>query len=157
LGSAEPPDCPAIVQPSQVRHRNANISRQECFTQILRRHPSASRFVRYFWNEPDAVHHSTTAVSLHSHTLHSKEGLEFIPRILGKIRPADAILRSLDDRHRRRTGREIPYDRLYWRPPLQPRAAYELEARQTRESLQVTPLVLSPTTTISTRAWNFAL
>jgi len=108
---------------------------------ILRRNANPSQFIRFLWRDRDALHGSTTAVSLHSHTLHSQEGLDFIPRVLGKVGFAQALLRTLEDRHRRRTGKEVPYDRLYWRPPLHPRAAYELEARQISETLPLKPLV----------------
>jgi hypothetical protein len=47
----------------------------------------------------------------------------------------------LEARHRRRWGKEVPYDRLYWRPPLHPRAAYELEAGQIEKALHLKPLV----------------
>jgi hypothetical protein len=108
---------------------------------LLRRKVHASQFIRFFWRDRDAARGFSTAVSLHSHTLHSREGMEFIPRALGKVRAAQALLRVLEDRHRRRWGRGVPYDRLFWRPPLHPRAAYELEAGQIRETLGLRPLV----------------
>jgi len=83
----------------------------------------------------------TTAVSLHSHTLHSKEGLDFVPRVLSKVAVANAAVGLLEERHRRRTGRGVPFDRVYWRPPLHPKAAFELECRQIRKELGLDPLV----------------
>jgi hypothetical protein len=54
---------------------------------------------------------------------------------------AQALLRTLEERHRRNTGQDVPYHSFYWRPPLPPGAAYELEARQIRETLGLKPLV----------------
>jgi len=107
---------------------------------MLRR-ARGSESVQYLWKSPRAATGFSTAVSLHSHTLHSKESLDFIPRALGKVAPARAILHAFEDWHRRSYGRAIPFDRLFWRPPLHPRAAYELEARQNRETLGLDPLV----------------
>jgi hypothetical protein len=107
----------------------------------FRRSVNASQFIRFLWRDPDAVGGYTTAVSLHSHTLHSREGLDFIPRALGKVRPAHALLRMLEERHRRKTGGRVAYDRGFWRPPLHPMAAYELESRQITETLGLKPLV----------------
>ena len=61
--------------------------------------------------------------------------------MLGKVPLAQALLRVLEDRHRRRWGKEVPYDRLYWRPPLHPRAAFEVETGQIRDTLRLQPLV----------------
>lgn len=97
--------------------------------------------IRFLWRDHDAVPSFTTAVSLHSHTMHSREGMEFIPRVLRKVKPAHALLALLEDRYRRQWGKEVPYDRLFWRPPLHSRAAYDLEARQIRETLRLQPLV----------------
>jgi hypothetical protein len=113
----------------------------KCFMRLLRRNVNAAQFIRYFWRDRNATDGSTTAVSLHSHTLHSREGLDFIPRVLGKVRPAQVLLRILENRYRRRWGKDVPYDRLYWRPPLHPRAAHELEAGQIEKVLQLKPLV----------------
>jgi hypothetical protein len=108
---------------------------------LLRRDLNASRSIRYLWRDPNATEGAATAVSLHSHTMRSREGLDFIPRVLRKVAPAQVVLGVLEDRHRRRWGKEVQYDRLFWRPPLNPRAAYELEARQIRERLNLNPLV----------------
>jgi hypothetical protein len=107
----------------------------------LRRKRNASQFIRFLWRDQDAAGSHTTAVSLHSHTLHSRECLGFIPRALGKVRPAHTLLRILEERHHRKTGRRVAYDRGFWRPPLHPLAAYQLEARQIRDTLRLKPLV----------------
>jgi hypothetical protein len=91
---------------------------------------SVSRSVHCFWREPELPDRYAAAVSLHSHTLHSREGLDFIPRVLKSVPVAHAALERLEADYRRRTGRTIPFDRAFWRPPLHPRAAYDLECGQ---------------------------
>jgi hypothetical protein len=97
--------------------------------------------IRCWWTDPDAVRGATTAVSLHSHTHHSRESFEFLPRYLSKVRPVWAAVRALENRHYRRTGKTIRYEGAFWRPPLHPLGAYELEAGQIREKLGLDPLV----------------
>jgi hypothetical protein len=111
------------------------------FMHILRREGNRRQSIDGVLGNEGIADNFATAVSLHSHTLHSKEGLDFIPRALGKVGPARAALHALEERHRRKTGQEVPYDRVYWRPPLHPNAAYELESRQIRETLHLHPLV----------------
>jgi hypothetical protein len=93
------------------------------------------------WRHPEEPLAYTTAVSLHSHTHHSEEGLDFVPRALGRVAPARALLRRLEARYRERTGAEVPYERVYWRPPLNPRSAWEVEAGQIRARLRLRPLI----------------
>jgi hypothetical protein len=99
------------------------------------------RNVRYIWREPDAPEMFSSAVSLHSHTSFSHESLDFIPRVLRKVEPAWTILSALDERHRRATGAGIPYEQAYWRPPLFPLAAYNLESAGIRNRLGLNPLI----------------
>lgn len=67
--------------------------------------------------------------------------MEFIPRALGKVAPARPLLRHLEGRHRTRWGKDVQYNRIFWRPPVSPVFAYELECRQIREALGLNPLV----------------
>jgi hypothetical protein len=99
-----------------------------------------SRAVHCFWREPDAPGAYDTAVSLHSHTIHSRESLDFIRRVLNSIPVTHAALRRIESAHRCETGKPIPFERAFWRPPLSPLAAYDLECAQIR-SLGLQPLV----------------
>jgi hypothetical protein len=99
-----------------------------------------SRSVHCLWREPRAGDGYSTAVSLHSHTMHSREGLTFVPRVLRRVPLAYAALQKLEERHRRATGKPIPFERAFWRPPLHPHAAYDLEAAQIR-NLGLQPMV----------------
>jgi hypothetical protein len=105
------------------------------------RHLDSFGRVQCFWKEPAAVKNYSTAVSLHSHTLHSREYMDFIPRVMRLVPPADALRRLIEQSHTRKTGKQVDYHRAFWRPPLHPRAAYELEADQIRKQLGLRPLV----------------
>ena len=97
--------------------------------------------VRCLWRTPSALRDSQCAVSLHSHTMHSREGLDFIPRVTRKVGLVHTIVRLAESRYERRNGRTVGYERAFWRPPLNPLAAYSLEAGQIRDSLGLRPLV----------------
>lgn len=109
--------------------------------QVSQRSIEVSQSVHALWREPAVAEQFTTAVSLHSHTLHSRETLDFVPRVLRKAPLAYAALQLLEAKHRRRTGRPIPFSRAFWRPPLHPQAAYELERSQIQSLLGLGPLV----------------
>jgi len=96
--------------------------------------------VSCLWRNALAAEPFTTGVSLHSHTFHSREYLDFIPRILGRVPVADRLLRWVEQRHHSRPGESVRYQAAFWRPPLNPHAAYDLEAGQIR-SLGLDPLV----------------
>jgi hypothetical protein len=81
-----------------------------------------------------------TGVSLHSHTLHSKESLDFIYRAARH----SAILRQVLARGERRFlahhGVAMDLRRGWWTPPLAPLDAQSVEAEQI-ESLDMAPMV----------------
>jgi len=104
------------------------------------RHLESAGSVSAIWRNPKAAEPYSTGVSLHSHTFHSREYLDFIPRVLGRVPPADRLRQWLENRHSDRTDKGVRYSAAFWRPPLNPHAAYELEAGQIR-SLGLNPLV----------------
>jgi hypothetical protein len=108
---------------------------------IARKSLEASRSVRCLWRQPHAPDGYSTAVSLHSHTLHSRENLAFVPRVLKRVPPISAVLHKIEEDYRRRHGNPIPFERAFWRPPLNPLAAYHLEAAQIANGLSLRPLV----------------
>ncbi|HLK62557.1 MAG TPA: hypothetical protein VKU19_03900 [Bryobacteraceae bacterium] len=100
-----------------------------------------SRDVHCLWREPGVSHRYATGVSLHSHTLHSREYLDFVNRFLRRVPLLRPALDRIENRHLQLAGAPpIRFDRLFWRPPLHPRAAHELEAVQIR-NLGLRPLV----------------
>lgn len=81
-----------------------------------------------------------TAVSLHSHTSHSIETLDFIPRLAAHVPVVRDLLRAHEDRYRRSRGRELNYCNAWWTPPLGPRESLGVERAQI-ERLGLQPLV----------------
>ena len=72
------------------------------------------------------------AVSLHSHTLHSREPLDFFYRIARHCAPARWVLRRVEARYQARHGAPLDLRRGWWTPPLAPRDAYSVESDQIR-------------------------
>src|SRR6185437_8873269 len=133
--------CESPRQSSQRCHGAENNFRDKCFMRRLRRWRDFSGPVQCLWREPNAARGFTTAVSLHSHTAHSRESLDFIPRVMAKVPPFHAVLREIDRRKIRRGERAVDYDRAFWRPPLRAQAAQELEEQQIRSALGLDPMV----------------
>jgi hypothetical protein len=85
---------------------------------------------QFLWKEPDVSRRFRSGVSLHSHTLHSEESLDILPRHLGRI----PILRKTLDAC-------VDYTQAFWTPPLSPRQAYRLEEKQINRRFQLPGLV----------------
>jgi len=81
-----------------------------------------------------------TAVSLHSHTLHSREPLDLFYRIAKKCAPARWALRRAEDRYQFLHGVPLDLRRGWWTPPLAPRDAYAVEFDQI-SSMGLAPIV----------------
>jgi hypothetical protein len=81
------------------------------------------------WNDRGATEPYVSGVSLHSHTSLSEETLGFIHAMF----LAFPAMKGLFDYYQRRSnhhGIVLDFERANWRPPLQPRMAYDLESRQ---------------------------
>ncbi|HEX5236683.1 MAG TPA: hypothetical protein VFW25_15290 [Silvibacterium sp.] len=92
------------------------------------------------WSEPEAIEKYSTGVSLHSHTSASEETLDFIQE-MGLALPGGRIVARYYERVcRKKYGLKLDFARGNWRPPLQPRMAYELEKQQI-ERMGLTPLI----------------
>ena len=81
------------------------------------------------WSEPRATQPFTTGVSLHSHTSLSEETLGFIHAMFVAMPGLKRVFDFYATRSKR-YGVTLDFDRANWRPPLQPRMAYDVEARQ---------------------------
>ncbi len=82
------------------------------------------------WKQEDAHAGYRTGVSLHSHTSMSEESLIFIQNMgmmLPGVKKLYAYYSSLS---REKYGVTLDFESAHWRPPLLPRVAYDLEARQ---------------------------
>jgi len=82
------------------------------------------------WDEPLAGGELTTGVSLHSHTSVSEETLNFIHALSQWIPGVRSIEEHYRKHVRNKFGIELDFDRANWRPPLQPRMAWDLECGQ---------------------------
>ncbi len=92
----------------------------------------AQNRISCFWNELDVGGEYRSAVSLHSHTNHSKESLRFILEFTQK-RP---LLRWALERQSRRSTVPVDWVRAYWTPPLIRRLAFEVDdCRSVRDGL----------------------
>lgn len=82
-----------------------------------------------------------SAVSLHAHTWHSKESLEFLPGWMART----PVLRTLFSRelrqYREERGYDLDFGRAFWRPPMRPAAVCESEAMQIARTLSLQPMV----------------
>jgi hypothetical protein len=97
----------------------------------------AQNQISCFWNEPDVGGEYRSAVSLHSHTNHSKESLRFILEFTQK-RP---LLRWALERQSRRSTIPVDWVGAYWTPPLIPKLAFEVERNQIENVLALAALV----------------
>ena len=82
------------------------------------------------WRDRSSLDRFRRGVSLHSHTLHSKESLAFVPRYTAGVPVVANAIRQQEERYRARSGRALDFSRAFWRPPLAPREALELETKQ---------------------------
>ena len=89
------------------------------------------------WNKPLCAKGYRTAVCLHGHTNHSKEGLQFIPEFAQKW----PLLQWALDRQCRSSLIPVDFDRAYWTPPVTPRQAFDLEAKQIEDSVGLASIV----------------
>jgi hypothetical protein len=79
--------------------------------------------------------HGRAGISLHSHTMHSKEYLGRLPSYIAKFPIGSYILEREIGRLHLYEGRIFNFKKVYWTPPLSPREAYDLESKQIEERL----------------------
>jgi hypothetical protein len=81
------------------------------------------------------------AISLHSHTCHSKESADFIPLYIQRIPVLNRLISCAAKRYEDRTGTEIDFRRIYWTPPVLPTIVLASEIKQIKEKLDLAALV----------------
>jgi len=94
--------------------------------------------IHFFWQDRSPLRRFRTGVSLHSHTLHSRESLDFLLRLRGGFQALDWIMRREE---RLRTAGRADYSCAWWRPPLPPQEAWEHERAQIEDGLGLSSLV----------------
>jgi hypothetical protein len=87
---------------------------------------------QFLWQTPAAPPEFRCGVSLHSHTMYSRESLSMVPHYTSKVPYLGAAVR-------RQEG--FNFDDAYWTPPLAPRQAYRLEEKQIQRKLKLPALI----------------
>ena len=82
-----------------------------------------------------------SGVSLHSHTMHSKESLGRLPTYIEKFRIGGYIIERELGRLHLYQGWSFDFSKYYWTPPLSPREAFELESQTIETNFGLSPLV----------------
>ncbi len=75
-----------------------------------------------------------TGVSLHCHTQHSKEMLDFIPHYADKLPIISSFWNRERKRYLEREGRTIDFSSAFWTPPLSAVSVYEIEKSQIEDA-----------------------
>ena len=91
--------------------------------------------IHFAWREGGALRRFRTGVSLHSHTLHSKESLDFVPRMAKAVPIIREAVAYEERQYVKRNGFPPNYDGAYWTPILSEREAFQLERAQIEEKL----------------------
>src|SRR5262245_16459583 len=81
--------------------------------------------IGFAWGDGPASAKFDTGVSLHGHTMHSRECLSFLPRYLRNVPGLAQIVC-----HYERTPHRVDFSRAWWTPPLTPASALDLERKQ---------------------------
>ena len=97
--------------------------------------------LHFLWRDRAPLKQFRTGVSLHSHTLHSRETFAFLPRYAAGVPLLDFVVRQQARIFKARGGAELDFSRAFWRPPLAPREAYDLERRQIEHKLDLDAMV----------------
>jgi hypothetical protein len=71
-----------------------------------------------------------TGVSLHCHTEHSKEMLDFIPHYAEKLPIISHFWKKERDKYQEEQGKGIDFSTAFWSPPLTPHDVYRIEKEQ---------------------------
>jgi hypothetical protein len=71
-----------------------------------------------------------TGVSLHCHTEHSKEMLDFVPHYAEKLPIIAHFWRKERDKYLEKEGKGIDFSTAFWSPPLTAHSVYDIEKSQ---------------------------
>ena len=95
----------------------------------------------YLWKEPHAPRNYRSAVSLHGHTHHSKEGLYFIWQYAKRNPILRLALASQTRLAKTKSDITADFASAHWKPPLSPLAALEVEREQIQHVLGLQPMI----------------
>ncbi len=99
-----------------------------------------STHLHFQWLPDTSCRGFQTGVSLHSHTVHSKESLDFIYKVARQVWPLQWALRKGEERFKQHHGVALDLRRGWWTPPLAPLDAHNVEAAQI-QALGLAPIV----------------
>jgi hypothetical protein len=94
----------------------------------------------HFESDP-AIRRFRTGVSLHGHTLHSRETLDFIYKLAQNLPPMKFALEKGQERYRAAHGSTLDLTRAWWTPPCAPLDAWNLEKKHIHDRLDLAALV----------------
>jgi hypothetical protein len=82
----------------------------------------------------DLSKEAKTGVSLHCHTEHSKEMLDFVPHYAAKLPVISYFWKRENKKYLARKGTEIEFSGAYWSPPMTPNEVFNIEKAQINEA-----------------------
>jgi len=97
--------------------------------------------IYFLWLDRQAPRRFRRGVSLHGHTMHSRESLAFLPRFARRIPLLKQAVAIQERNYRERHGRPLDYSRGWWTPPLPEREAFHLERQQVESVLGLDALI----------------
>src|ERR1700741_2088162 len=103
--------------------------------------PGCPTLVHSFGKRTEFARRFQSGVSLHSHTMHSKEYLGRLPTYIAKLPVGSYILEHEIGRLHLYRKWVFDFDKFYWTPPLSPREAHKLESGQIEGRLGLRALV----------------
>lgn len=77
---------------------------------------------------------AATGVSLHCHTEHSKELLDFIPHYASQIPIISHFWNKENNKYKAREGKDIDFSDAFWSPPMTAQMVFDIEKNQINET-----------------------
>lgn len=78
----------------------------------------------------DLASRAKTGVSLHCHTEHSKEMLDFLPHYAAKLPIISRLSKMEVASYQKRKGKAIDFSTAFWLPPLSSQTVFDIEEKQ---------------------------
>jgi hypothetical protein len=86
--------------------------------------------VQFHWEDKVFHRRFATGVSLHSHTLHSRESMTFVAHATKNTPILSGAIRKQEAKYRALKGYDVNLKRAWWTPPLSGLQAFHLEKSQ---------------------------
>lgn len=86
--------------------------------------------VHFEWLRTSVRTQYRTGVSLHGHTLHSRETLDYLVTAAHQVPGLSGAIRKQEQRYHQAHGHELDFQQAWWTPPLAPADAWRLEHAQ---------------------------